>query len=60
VRAAIRAAQAKLDGTGRLIVRPSGTQSLIRIMAEGPEETVLHGAIDPIADALAPQRTDSR
>jgi len=57
VRAAIQAAQAKLDGTGRLIVRPSGTQPLIRIMAEGPDEAVLHGAVDPIADALAPQRT---
>lgn len=60
VQAAIQAAKAQLDGTGRLIVRPSGTQPLIRIMAEGPDEAALHGAVDPIADALASQRIDTQ
>jgi len=60
VQAAIQAAKAKLDGTGRLVVRPSGTQPLIRIMAEGPDEAALHGAVDPIADALASQRIDTQ
>jgi len=60
VQAAIQAAKAQLDGTGRLVVRPSGTQPLIRIMAEGPDEAALHGAVDPIADALASQRIDTQ
>ncbi|MDD3493882.1 MAG: hypothetical protein PHZ19_10350 [Candidatus Thermoplasmatota archaeon] len=53
VQAAIRAAQAKLDGTGRLIVRPSGTQPLIRIMAEGPDEAALRDAVGIVGGAVA-------
>jgi len=53
VNAAIQAAQAKLDGTGRLLVRPSGTQPLIRIMAEGPDESALQALVAGIASELA-------
>lgn len=44
VRAAIRAAEAALDGRGRVLVRYSGTQNLCRVMVEGPtrEETEAH------------------
>jgi phosphoglucosamine mutase len=39
VQAAIKAAEEKLTGRGRLNVRASGTEKLIRIMAEGPEQS---------------------
>lgn len=53
VRAAIDEARALLDGMGRLVVRASGTQPLVRIMAEGPDESVLQAVVDAIAGALA-------
>jgi phosphoglucosamine mutase len=52
VNAAIQAAQAKLDGTGRLLVRPSGTQPLIRIMAEGPDPNLLEQSANSVAEAV--------
>ena len=53
VQAAIEEARAQLDGVGRLVVRPSGTQPLIRIMAEGPDEAALRRAVDGVAEAVA-------
>jgi len=38
VQRAIDAATAALDGSGRVLVRPSGTEPIIRIMVEGPDE----------------------
>lgn len=52
VRRAIGEAQHMLDGTGRLVVRPSGTQPLIRIFAEGPDEAPLRRAVARIVGAL--------
>jgi phosphoglucosamine mutase len=44
IRAAIREAEAALNGRGRVLVRYSGTQNLCRVMVEGPtrEETEAH------------------
>ncbi|MCC7348393.1 MAG: phosphoglucosamine mutase [Variibacter sp.] len=50
--AAVDAAKARLDGTGRLIVRPSGTEPVIRIMAEGEDTALLEQIVDDIAGAL--------
>ncbi len=41
VREAIAAAEASLDGEGRLLVRASGTEPLIRVMAEGDDRLVV-------------------
>jgi phosphoglucosamine mutase len=37
IRDAIKAAEEKLDGTGRILVRPSGTERKIRVMIEGKD-----------------------
>jgi phosphoglucosamine mutase len=42
IREAVRQAEKKLSGRGRLLVRASGTEPLIRIMAEGPDQDELH------------------
>ena len=41
IREAIAAAEAELIGTGRLLIRPSGTEPLIRVMAEGDDRTLI-------------------
>jgi phosphoglucosamine mutase len=52
VQEAIADAQAKLNGSGRLVVRASGTEPLIRIMAEGDDEKVLAQVVKEIAGAV--------
>jgi phosphoglucosamine mutase len=49
VRDAITSAELELAGTGRLLIRPSGTEPLIRVMAEGDDRE----AIERIAGNLA-------
>jgi phosphoglucosamine mutase len=51
VKAAIAEAEASLDGKGRLLVRASGTEPLIRVMAEGERKLVVP-AVDQICGAL--------
>lgn len=51
IRAAIQHAQTKLGDRGRIVVRPSGTESLLRIMAEGPDRDELAQLTQQIADA---------
>ena len=52
VKAAIAAGEARLNGSGRVLVRPSGTEPLIRIMAEGDDEKLVDQVIDDIAGAV--------
>jgi phosphoglucosamine mutase len=49
VRDAIARAERRLDGAGRLLVRPSGTEPLIRVMTEGDDRT----EIEEVARELA-------
>jgi phosphoglucosamine mutase len=53
VRAAIAAAEARLGNTGRLVIRPSGTEPVIRVMAEGDDERLVHGIVDELCAAIA-------
>jgi phosphoglucosamine mutase len=52
VRSAIDAANARLGETGRLVVRPSGTEPLIRVMAEADDERLVRQVVSAIADAV--------
>src|SRR6266700_2589548 len=48
VRSAIRAAEQRLDGHGRLIVRLSGTEPVIRVMGEGNDKALIEEVVDGI------------
>ena len=52
VKAAIRAGEAALDGTGRVLIRRSGTEPVIRVMAEGDDEALVGRVVDDILAAL--------
>jgi len=52
---AVARAQAAIDGRGRVLVRPSGTEQALRIMVEGETETAVASVADELA-ALASQR----
>jgi phosphoglucosamine mutase len=45
-------ARSALNGRGRLVVRYSGTEPLLRVMAEGPEESEVRTLAQGIADAV--------
>ncbi|HXM85341.1 MAG TPA: phosphoglucosamine mutase, partial [Stellaceae bacterium] len=53
VMAAISAGQTRLGAQGRLLVRKSGTEPLIRIMAEGEDKMLVASVVEDIAAALA-------
>ncbi|WGH79087.1 phosphoglucosamine mutase [Jannaschia ovalis] len=52
VRTAISAAEAALSGKGRLLIRPSGTEPLIRVMAECEDPALLDRVVDDVAGAV--------
>ena len=53
VQKAYNEAQKTLHGVGRILLRPSGTEPVVRVMAEHPDESVCRAAVESIADALA-------
>ena len=52
VKAAIAEGQAALAGSGRVLVRPSGTEKLIRVMAEGDDAALVKRVVGDIAGAV--------
>ncbi|ABD24929.1 phosphoglucosamine mutase [Novosphingobium aromaticivorans DSM 12444] len=52
VKEAIAEAEARLAGKGRLVIRPSGTEPLIRVMAEGDDADEVEAVVDQICDAV--------
>jgi phosphoglucosamine mutase len=53
VKTAIASAEQKLNGTGRLLVRSSGTEPVIRVMGEGENRALVESAVDDIVEALS-------
>jgi phosphoglucosamine mutase len=51
--ASIADGERQLDGTGRLLVRKSGTEPLIRVMAEGEDSILIGRIVDNVAEAIA-------
>ena len=45
-------AEAELDGRGRLVIRASGTEPVIRVMAEGDDRGHVEAVVDRVCDAV--------
>ncbi len=52
VQAVIRASEARIEGLGRILIRKSGTEPLIRVMAECEDEALLAAVVDEIVGAV--------
>ncbi len=52
VQAAVEKASAELGSTGRMLVRESGTEPLVRVMAEAESEEICRKYVDSIVDVL--------
>jgi phosphoglucosamine mutase len=56
VQTAVEAAEAELGDTGRILLRPSGTEPLIRVMVEAAEEDLAQRVASRVAEAVSEQR----
>ncbi|MHA1113249.1 MAG: phosphoglucosamine mutase [Alphaproteobacteria bacterium] len=54
---AVRAAEARLGDSGRLVIRKSGTEPVIRVMAEGDDAALIAGVADDIIVAIEESAT---
>ena len=52
VKSRIAEAEARLQGKGRVLIRKSGTEPLIRVMAECEDETLLHAEVNAMVAAI--------
>ena len=52
VDAATKSALARLGDRGRLVIRPSGTEPLIRVMGEGDDESLVHAVVDEVVSSI--------
>jgi phosphoglucosamine mutase len=48
----ISEAERELEGRGRLLIRKSGTEPLIRVMAEGDDPALVERVVDEICEAV--------
>lgn len=53
VRTAIAGAEKRLGQGGRLLVRPSGTEPVIRVMGEGDDKILVESVVDDVVEALS-------
>jgi phosphoglucosamine mutase len=53
VKSVIASAEQKLGRGGRLIIRPSGTEPVIRVMGEGDDKILVQAVVDDIVEALS-------
>ncbi|HYD65806.1 phosphoglucosamine mutase [Azospirillum sp.] len=52
VQEAIRDGEGRLNGSGRILIRKSGTEPVIRVMAEGDDESLVNQVVGDIADTI--------
>ncbi|MGC1274470.1 MAG: phosphoglucosamine mutase, partial [Planctomycetaceae bacterium] len=57
VKAAIEDARDRLGSSGRLVIRPSGTEPLIRVMAEGDDKSLVETVVNDIVGVIADIKT---
>jgi phosphoglucosamine mutase len=57
VKSAIADAESELADTGRLVIRPSGTEPLIRVMAEGDDRSQIERIVDGLVGVISGTRT---
>ena len=53
MQAALKAAEVRLNGEGRVVLRPSGTEPVIRVMVEGREESLVRRLVKDLVEAVA-------
>jgi len=52
VRSAVRQAEAELGDTGRILLRPSGTEQIVRVMVEAGDEDTARKVADRVARSV--------
>jgi phosphoglucosamine mutase len=57
VKAAIESARSRLGESGRLVIRPSGTEPLIRVMAEADDPKLVEAVVNDIIGVISEERT---
>jgi phosphoglucosamine mutase len=57
IKAAIEDARSQLGKNGRLVIRPSGTEPLIRVMAEGDDSGLVEKVVNDIVDLITHTKT---
>lgn len=53
VKSAITLAEQTINGHGRLVIRPSGTEPVIRVMGEGEDRALVEAVVDGVIEALS-------
>ncbi|MBT7756044.1 MAG: phosphoglucosamine mutase, partial [Rhodospirillaceae bacterium] len=56
---AVRAQRSRLGDKGRLLIRPSGTEPLIRVMAEGDDQELVHSVVDELVEMIGTMAGDT-
>ncbi len=56
MQSAVAAAEAELGDTGRILLRPSGTEQMVRVMVEAADEDVAQRVAIRVAEAVGDAR----
>ena len=56
VRNAVQQAEAELGDTGRILLRPSGTEQMVRVMVEAADEDTARQVAIRVAESVSAQR----